>query len=86
MVLFYPQYQDFAEETVISRALVAWKRTPIITKNFFTASILLTLYGWLFNNNHWPSFLDLQWKKTIFNFQVVIVMQRSVTGSSVSSS
>jgi Derlin-2/3 len=58
------------EDNLVTRVKLAWEKTPFITKNFFRASAILTIYGWLLNGNQWPGWLDLRWKPTLFRFQL----------------
>jgi Derlin-2/3 len=61
---------DFSEETTIDRLVVAWQKTPPVTKGYLSASILVTLYGYIFSKNEFPSILLLNWKKVLTRLQV----------------
>jgi hypothetical protein len=61
---------DFAEENTLSRMLVAWEKTPPLTKSFLTASFAATAYGYLFNKNEFPKVLLMDWKATLTRLQL----------------
>jgi Derlin-2/3 len=60
----------FAEETRIDRMLTAWKKTPPFTKGYLSASAAVTLAGFLFNRNEFPSVLLLDWSKILTRLQL----------------
>lgn len=60
---------DFSEETMIDRLMVAYKKTPPVTKGYLSLSMLITLYGYLFTKNEFPSILLLDWEKVILKLQ-----------------
>mmetsp|Transcript_22629 Transcript_22629/g.34180 ORF Transcript_22629/g.34180 Transcript_22629/m.34180 type:complete len:325 (+) Transcript_22629:118-1092(+) len=61
---------DFVEETTISRTLLAWGKTPPLTKTYLTASFAASLYGYLINKNEFPPILTMNWKKTFSRLQL----------------
>jgi Derlin-2/3 len=61
---------DFSEETTIDRLVVAWQKTPPVTKGYLSASILVTLYGYIFSKNEFPSILLLNWNKVLTRLQI----------------
>mmetsp|Transcript_17636 Transcript_17636/g.26730 ORF Transcript_17636/g.26730 Transcript_17636/m.26730 type:complete len:324 (+) Transcript_17636:111-1082(+) len=61
---------DFAEETTITRMVLAWGKTPPLTKTYLTFSFAATLYGYLINQNEFPPFLTMNWKKTFSRLQL----------------
>ncbi|CAM9882052.1 unnamed protein product, partial [Chrysoparadoxa australica] len=61
---------DFREEGLTQRVVKAWARTPLITRNFFRASLALTIFGWLVNKNQWPEWAVLRWRPTFTRLQL----------------
>jgi Derlin-2/3 len=61
---------DFSEETTIDRLVVAWQKTPPVTKGYLSASILVTLYGYIFSKNEFPTILLLNWNKVLTRLQI----------------
>nr|BAT25220.1 symbiotic PPC-localized Der [Nitzschia sp. IriIs04] len=55
----------FREADPMDRFLQAYHKTPPLTKAYITASALATAYGFLFNNNVFPSWLLLDWRKIV---------------------
>lgn len=47
-----------------------WKKTPPISKLFVCGSVAVTLFSFIFNHNHWPTVLDLDWVKFLTRLQV----------------
>ena len=46
-----------------------WVKTPPITQVYIGASISLTAFAFLFNKNHWPDVLNLEWS-SLLSFQL----------------
>jgi Derlin-2/3 len=64
------QESDFSEDTTLDRFWSAWTKTPPVTKGYLSASILVTLYGYLFTKNEFPSVLLLNWNKILTRLQI----------------
>lgn len=62
--------RDFADENTVDRLMVAWKKTPPLTKGYLSASFAATLYGYLFNQNRFPTLLTLDWKPILTRLQI----------------
>jgi Der1-like family len=56
---------DFAEQSVLDRAIDAYHKTPPLTKGYLTASAIITGLGWAMNRNQFPEILLLDWKQTL---------------------
>lgn len=61
---------DFAEENTLGRMLVAWEKTPPVTKAYLSASFAATAYGYLLNKNKFPTILLMDWKLTTSRLQL----------------
>lgn len=62
---------DFEGEGSITRRMKSiLEKTPPITQVFLSSSIAITLLSAIFNQNIFPSFLLLNWKKIIKNGEV----------------
>jgi Derlin-2/3 len=61
---------DFAEDNMIDRLKVAWKKTPPLTQGYLAASAAATAYGYVFCKNQFPSILVLDWKKVLTRLQI----------------
>jgi hypothetical protein len=61
---------DFAEDTTLDRMIQEFKKTPPLTKVYLQASIAATIYGYLLNNNEFPSILSLEWKSVFSRAQI----------------
>jgi Derlin-2/3 len=57
--------RDFAEDNTLDRAAEAWRKTPPLTKGYLGASVAATVFGYVFNQNQFPSVLLLDWKKVL---------------------
>eukprot|EP00934_Nitzschia_sp_Nitz4_P000749 Nitzschia sp. Nitz4//scaffold66_size103028//426//1539//NITZ4_004485-RA/size103028-snap-gene-0.131-mRNA-1//-1//CDS//3329556311//749//frame0 len=55
----------FREADPMDRFLQSYSKTPPLTKAYVTASALATAIGFLFNNNVFPSWLLLDWRKIL---------------------
>jgi len=53
---------EFNEDNYVQRMLVGWSKTPPLTKSYLTASFAATLYGFVFCQNEFPSFLLFETK------------------------
>ncbi|CAM9446768.1 unnamed protein product, partial [Phaeothamnion confervicola] len=60
----------FAEDGIVKRALKAWQKTPLITRNYMRATAGLTVFSFLFLNNEWPDCLLLKWRSTFTRLQL----------------
>eukprot|EP00545_Synedropsis_sp_CCMP1620_P013749 CAMPEP_0119010902 /NCGR_PEP_ID=MMETSP1176-20130426/5331_1 /TAXON_ID=265551 /ORGANISM="Synedropsis recta cf, Strain CCMP1620" /LENGTH=328 /DNA_ID=CAMNT_0006963649 /DNA_START=15 /DNA_END=1001 /DNA_ORIENTATION=- len=61
---------DFAEDNTLGRMLVAWEKTPPLTKAYLSASLGATAYGYLLNKNEFPALLTMNWKATATRLQI----------------
>lgn len=61
---------DFAEDNTLGQVLVAWEKTPPLTKAFLSASLAATGYGYLFKKNEFPPILLMNWKLTTSRLQI----------------
>jgi hypothetical protein len=61
---------DFAENNMLDRTIADFHKTPPLTKGYIQASMLATLYGYLLNNNEFPSILSLEWKSVLTRAQI----------------
>jgi hypothetical protein len=57
--------EDFSEDTTLDRMIVAFHKTPPLTKAYLTASFAATAYGYVCNNREFPSFLVLDWQRVL---------------------
>jgi Derlin-2/3 len=62
--------EDFDEDTTLDRAIVAFQKTPPLTKAYLTASFAATAFGYVFNGSEFPSFLVLDWSKVLTRAQI----------------
>jgi Derlin-2/3 len=61
---------EFAEDNTLERMMVAWEKTPPLTKAFLSASFGATAYGYLLNKNEFPALLTMNWKATTTRLQI----------------
>lgn len=61
---------DFGDPSAVDRFIEAALKTPPFTKAYLGASIVATCFGWMFNQNQFPSILSLDWQKTFKGFQI----------------
>ena len=61
---------DFAEDNTLDRMIQEFRKTPPLTKFYLQASFFATLYGYLVNNNEFPTILSLEWKSVLTRAQI----------------
>lgn len=61
---------DFDEESSLDRVWENWKKTPPLTKTYLSASVAITLFGYLTNKNQYPEIFLLDWKPTLTKLQL----------------
>ena len=61
---------DFGEDNTLDRLIVAFHKTPPLTKAYLTASFAATAMGYALNNNEFPSILLLDWKPIATRLQI----------------
>ena len=61
---------DFAEDNTVDRMIVAFQKTPPLTKAYLTASFVATTIGYVLNKNVFPPLLVLDWKKVVTRGQI----------------
>lgn len=47
-----------------------WSSTPPMTQAYFASSLIISLYSFCFNGNHWPEILEFDWFKIVFRLQL----------------
>jgi Derlin-2/3 len=60
----------FGETTMIDRLMVAYTKTPPLTKMYLSISFMITLYAYIFTKNEFPNILLLQWDKIVTKLQI----------------
>ncbi len=61
---------DFGEESTIDQLMVAYEKTPPLTKAYLTASFGAAVLGYVTNKNDFPSILQLDWKQVLTKLQI----------------
>ncbi|CAM5999347.1 unnamed protein product [Sphagnum balticum] len=60
-----------ARPLVIANAMIdLWKKTPLQTRLYISASLFFTSISFLLNKNRWPDWLNLEWKAVVTRLQV----------------
>ena len=66
----YSIFEKVARVASLNRILEWWEGTPPITQMYIAASAAVTLWSAAFNDNEWPSLLQLKWSSTLFGLQL----------------
>jgi len=61
---------DFGEESTIDQLMIAYEKTPPLTKAYLTASFGAAVLGYVTNKNDFPSILQLDWKQVLTKLQI----------------
>ena len=61
---------EFDEITMVDRLVTSYQKTPPFTKLYLSISLAITMYGYLFQRNEFPSVLLLQWEKVVTRLQI----------------
>ena len=61
---------EFDEITMVDRLVTSYQKTPPFTKLYLSISLAITMYGYLFQRNEFPSVLLLHWEKVVTRLQI----------------
>lgn len=61
---------DFAGNNYFDGLVVQWKKTPPLTQSYLMACGAVSVYGFMFTKNEFPSILLLDWDQTVKRLQI----------------